>query len=69
MLANMPKGVSLYSRNFVYNSISGELMDVITQVDIPVYFFTGRYDYTDPFPLTNSPFSNINRRREAHGMV
>jgi len=41
---NIPKGVSLYSRNFVYNSISGELMDIITQVKVPVYFFTGRYD-------------------------
>ena len=57
---NIPKGVSLYSRNFVYNSISGELMDVITQVNIPVYFFTGRYDYTDPFALTEQYFSKIN---------
>jgi hypothetical protein len=40
---NIPKGVSLYSRNFVYNSISGELMDVVTQVEIPVPFFTGRF--------------------------
>jgi hypothetical protein len=56
---NIPKGVSLYSRNFVYNSISGELMDVITQVEIPVYFFTGRYDYTDPFMLTERYFSKI----------
>ena len=56
---NIPKGVSLYSRNFVYNSISGELMDVITQVKIPVYFFTGRYDYTDPFALTEQYFSKI----------
>jgi pimeloyl-ACP methyl ester carboxylesterase len=56
---NIPKGVSLYSRNFVYNSISGELMDVITQVEIPVYFFTGRFDYTDPFPLTEQYFSKI----------
>jgi pimeloyl-ACP methyl ester carboxylesterase len=57
---NIPKGVSLYSRNFVYNSISGELMDVITQVEIPVYFFTGRFDYTDPFALTEQYFSKIN---------
>jgi pimeloyl-ACP methyl ester carboxylesterase len=56
---NIPKGVSLYSRNFVYNSISGELMDVVTQVGIPVYFFTGRYDYTDPFALTEQYFSKI----------
>jgi pimeloyl-ACP methyl ester carboxylesterase len=55
---NIPKGVSLYSRDFVYNS-SGELMDVITQVKIPVYFFTGRYDYTDPFTLTEQYFSKI----------
>ena len=57
---NIPKGVSLYSRNFVYNSISGDLMDVVTQVEIPVYFFTGRYDYTDPFVLTEQYFSKIN---------
>jgi pimeloyl-ACP methyl ester carboxylesterase len=57
---DIPKGVSLYSRNFVYNSIPGELMDVITKVDIPVYFFTGRYDYTDPFVLTEQYFSKIN---------
>ena len=57
---NIPKGVSLYSRNFVYNSISGELIDVITQVKIPIYFFTGRYDYTDPFALTEEYFSRIN---------
>ena len=57
---NIPKGVSLYSRNFVYNSISGELMDVVTQVKIPVYFFTGRYDYTDPFALTEQYLSKIN---------
>jgi pimeloyl-ACP methyl ester carboxylesterase len=56
---NIPKGVSLYSRNLVYNSISGELMDVVTQVDIPVYFFTGRYDYTDPFVLSEQYFSRI----------
>jgi len=56
---NIPKGVSLYSSNFVCNSISGELMDVITQVKIPVYFFTGRYDYTDPFILTEQYFSKI----------
>jgi pimeloyl-ACP methyl ester carboxylesterase len=56
---NIPKGVSLYSTKFVYNSISGELMDVITRVHIPVYFFTGRYDYCDPYVLTEQYFSMI----------
>lgn len=57
---NIPKGVSLYAKYFVYNSISGELMDVIPQVKVPVYFFTGRYDYTDPFTLTEEYFSKLN---------
>lgn len=56
---NIPKGVSLYARHFVYNSISGELMDEVTHVDVPVYFFTGRYDYCDPFTLTEEYFSRI----------
>jgi pimeloyl-ACP methyl ester carboxylesterase len=56
---NIPKGVSLYTKHFVYNSISGELMDAITDVQVPVYFFTGRYDYTDPFALTEQYFSRI----------
>ncbi|MGP8173094.1 MAG: alpha/beta fold hydrolase [Terracidiphilus sp.] len=56
---NVPKGVSLYSKHLVYNSISGELMDAITHVEIPIYFFTGRYDYCDPFSLTEEYFSKI----------
>ncbi len=56
---NIPKGVSLYAKNFVDNSISGELMDIVTQVKIPIYFFTGRYDYTDPFRLTEQYFTRI----------
>ena len=56
---NVPKGVALYSKNFVYNSISGDLMDAIAQVEIPVYFFTGRHDYTDPFALTEDYYLKI----------
>jgi pimeloyl-ACP methyl ester carboxylesterase len=57
---NIPRGVSLYSKNFVYNSISDELMNVVTRVEIPVYFFTGRYDYCDPYTLTEQYFNKIN---------
>ena len=57
---NIPKGVSLYAKRFVYNSISGELGDAVLQVKVPIYFFTGRYDYTDPFTLTEAYFSKIN---------
>jgi pimeloyl-ACP methyl ester carboxylesterase len=62
---NIPRGVSLYSKHFVYNSIPGELMDAITEVKIPVYFFTGRYDYCDPFALTDQYFATI-RAPEKH---
>lgn len=55
----IPNGVSLYNRRFVDNTISGDLMDAITEVKVPVYFFTGRYDYTDPFALTEEYFSKI----------
>jgi pimeloyl-ACP methyl ester carboxylesterase len=56
---NIPKGVSLYSQHFVNNSIAGELMDAITEVRVPVYFFTGRFDYCDPFTLTEEYFRKI----------
>ena len=58
---NIPRGVSLYAKNFVYNSIPGDadLMDSVTRVDIPIYFFSGRYDYTDPFSLTEEYFATI----------
>jgi pimeloyl-ACP methyl ester carboxylesterase len=56
---NIPKGVSLYSRHFVYNSIHGELMDSVARVEIPIYFFSGRYDYCDPFSLAEEYFARI----------
>jgi pimeloyl-ACP methyl ester carboxylesterase len=62
---NIPKGVSLYSRHFVYDSITGELMDEVTSVNVPVYFFTGRNDYCDPFTLTEEYFDRI-RAPEKH---
>jgi pimeloyl-ACP methyl ester carboxylesterase len=56
---NVPRGVSLYSQHFVENSISGDLMDTVTEVSVPVYFFTGRFDYCDPFTLTEKYFQKI----------
>jgi pimeloyl-ACP methyl ester carboxylesterase len=34
-------------------------MDKVTSVDIPLYFFTGRYDYCDPYTLTEEYFAKI----------
>ena len=40
-------------------------MDAITEVKIPVYFFTGRDDYCDPFVLTEQYIATI-RAPEKH---
>ncbi len=56
---NIPRGVSLYAKKMIYNSISGELMEAVKEVKIPIYFFTGRYDYCDPFVLTEEYFDKI----------
>ena len=34
---NIPREVSLYTKHFVNNSISGELMDAVPEVEIPIY--------------------------------
>jgi len=47
----IPPGVSFSGENMQYNVIDGSIMDTITKVEIPVYFFTGRHDYTTPFSL------------------
>jgi pimeloyl-ACP methyl ester carboxylesterase len=31
--------------------MDGSLLEHVTSVDVPVYFFTGRFDYTTPFEL------------------
>jgi len=44
-------GSNFSSRHMGYNAIEGELMDEITAIDPPVYFFVGRHDYAAPFEL------------------
>ncbi len=46
------KGVSFTHRHLRFDAISGELADAVARVDLPVYFFTGRFDLTDPFENT-----------------
>ncbi len=38
------------------------MADAVQRLDIPAYFFTGRYDYTDPFECTEE----YGRRLQAH---
>lgn len=58
-LANLSKGVALYSKHLAYNALDGQLSDRVTQVEVPVYFFTGKYDFTDPFVLTEAYFQKL----------
>jgi pimeloyl-ACP methyl ester carboxylesterase len=49
---NVRKGVSFTHKHLKYDVIQGALIDSVTSVDIPVYFFTGRFDETDPYQCT-----------------
>jgi pimeloyl-ACP methyl ester carboxylesterase len=44
--------VGFTHRHFRYDAIHGHLADAVTEVKLPVYFFTGRHDLTDPFVNT-----------------
>jgi pimeloyl-ACP methyl ester carboxylesterase len=48
------KGVSFTHRHLRFDAINGDLADAIRRVELPVYFFTGRFDYTDPFENTET---------------
>lgn len=45
------KGSNFSSRHMQYDAIPGQLADHVKKVSVPVYFFTGRYDYNTPFDL------------------
>ena len=57
---NIQPGVSFSGNNMEYNAIDGSLMENITWVDLPIYFFTGRFDYTTPFQLIEEYYSRLN---------
>lgn len=50
-VGNVAKGSSFSSRHMKYDVIDGSIIENITELDVPVYFFTGRFDYTTPFEL------------------
>lgn len=52
-------GVSFSGENMQYNAIEGSIMDTITETEIPVYFFTGRHDYTTPFSLIETYYEKL----------
>jgi metal-dependent hydrolase (beta-lactamase superfamily II)/pimeloyl-ACP methyl ester carboxylesterase len=58
-IPKIPRGSSFSSMHMKYNAIEGELLDEITEVDVPVYFFTGRYDLVTPYQLVEQYHEKI----------
>jgi pimeloyl-ACP methyl ester carboxylesterase len=57
--ARLGQASSFVAHNLRYDLSDERLIDAVDAVQIPIYFFTGRYDYTDPFELTEQYFSLI----------
>jgi pimeloyl-ACP methyl ester carboxylesterase len=61
-LFDIPKvasGSSFSSQHMKYNAISGPIIQNVLVVNVPVYFFIGRYDYTTPFELVEQYYEQL----------
>lgn len=61
-LFDIPKvgrGSSFSSRHMRYDAIDTPLMNHVTEVRVPLYFFTGRYDFTTPYELVEEYFRKL----------
>ena len=47
-IMNVKKGVQFTASHLRYDAINGSILDNVSTIRIPVYFFSGRFDYTDP---------------------
>ena len=56
---NVQRGLSFTHRNLKYDVIQGALMDEVTSVRVPVYFFMGRFDFTAPTPCAEEYFRRL----------
>lgn len=63
-ILKLKAGVNFTARNFKYDAIDGALMDRVTSIDVPVYFFTGRFDYADPIGCTERYFNRLDAPRK-----
>lgn len=48
---NVPRGVSFTHTHLKFDAIKGPLTENVRALDVPVYFFLGRHDYTAPSDL------------------
>jgi len=58
-LLKIREGINSSERYIPYNTIHNALMDAVPEVHVPVYFFTGRYDYTVPFECTERYYRRL----------
>lgn len=58
-VANVPKGSSFSSRHMKYDVLQTSLLHGIRKVDVPVFFFTGRHDFTTPHELVEAYYEVI----------
>jgi len=58
-ISNVRKGVQFTAGHLRYDVIDGSILDNVSSIRIPVYFFSGRYDYTDPTSCTVRLFNSL----------
>ena len=58
---SVAKGSSTASAHMKYNVINGSLLkNAMFNFDIPVFYFTGKHDYTTPFSLVEQYYNQVN---------
>lgn len=57
--ARLRQASSFVNSHMRYDLSGERLIDAVPNVQIPVCFFSGRYDYVDPFELTEAYFELI----------
>jgi proline iminopeptidase len=58
-IANVKNGVQFTASHLRYDAIKGSILDNVSSIRIPVYFFSGRFDYTDPTICTIHLFNRL----------
>ena len=58
-IQKVKQGIDFTSRNLKYDVIRGSILENISDLKIPTYFFTGRFDYTDPATCAERLFKTI----------
>jgi pimeloyl-ACP methyl ester carboxylesterase len=58
-IANIKRGVDFTSRSLQYDVIHGSILKNVSALQVPVYFFAGCFDYTDPTICTLRLFEKI----------